>query len=442
MTFVFEKGPSLYKHAKNFIPGGTQLLSKRPEMFLPDLWPAYYKKAKGVEVWDLDDNHLIDMTTAGIGTCILGYADDDVNTAVKSAVDEGSMATLNCPEEVELAELLCDIHPWADMARFTRSGGEALTVAVRIARCATGRERIAFCGYHGWHDWYLATNLSDGKNLSSHLLPGLAPHGVPKGLKGTAVPFHYNDEVEVEKVFAEHGSELAAVVMEPSRYTNPKPGYLEKIRELANKYGVVMIFDEVTAAWRMNMGGLHLKYGVHPDIATFGKGTSNGFALGSIIGKRSVMDAAQNSFISSTYWTERLGFVAGIATLQKIRRENLHEYLNHIGEKARSTITEIAQSHGVPIKYLGHNPLSVLSFDVEDELKSLVSTLYTQECLFRGFLASKPFYPCLALKDEHIAKFSPVADEVFKTIGAGLKSRTIESLLKTRAADSGFKRLN
>lgn len=442
MEFTFKKGPELYQRAKNFIPGGTQLLSKRPEMFLPDLWPAYYKRAKGVEVWDLDDNHLIDVTTAGIGTCILGYADPDVNAAVKSAVDDGSMATLNSPEEVELAELLCELHPWAEMARFTRSGGEALTVAVRIARSATNRDRVAFCGYHGWHDWYLATNLSDGKNLSAHLLPGLAPNGVPQGLKGTAIPFLYNDEEEIEKVFTEHGSELAAVVMEPSRHNDPKPGYLEKIRKLADKHGVVMIFDEVTAAWRMNLGGLHLKYGVNPDMAIFGKGTSNGFALGSVIGTRAIMDAAQSSFISSTYWTERLGFVAGVATIKKMRDEKVSEHLDVIGGKMRSTVTEIAQSHDVPVKYVGHNPLSVLSFEVEDSLKGPISTLYTQECLFRGFLASKPFYPCLALKDNHISMFKPVLDDVFRTIGEGLKSGKIESLLKTRPADSGFKRLN
>ncbi len=393
-------------------------------------------------MWDLDDNHLIEMTTSGIGTCILGYADDDVNAAVKSAVDNGAMATLNSPEEVELAELLCELHPWADMARFTRSGGEALTVAVRIARAASNREKIAFCGYHGWHDWYLATNLSDSDNLNDQLLPGLSPNGVPKGLKGTAIPFHYNDEAEIESVFANHGNELAAVVMEPSRHTDPNPGYLEKIRSLADKHGVALIFDEVTAAWRMNLGGLHLKYGVNPDMAIFGKGTSNGFALAAVIGKRSIMDAAQNSFISSTYWTERVGFAAGVATIKKMRETNLHNHLDYVGAKLRSGISEIAQSHDIKIKYLGHNPLSVLTFDLGPELNDIISTLYTQEFLLKGFLASKPFYPCLAHDDDKIDKFLVAADDVFKTLRDGIQSGNVASLLKTRAADSGFKRLN
>jgi glutamate-1-semialdehyde aminotransferase len=175
-------GQRLYTQAKTRIPGGTQLLSKRPEMFLPDQWPSYYSRARGVEVWDLDGNKYIDMSYNGIGACVLGAADPDVDEAVKAAIDAGSMSTLNAPEEVELAELLCELHPWAEMVRYARSGGEAMAIAVRIARAKTRRDRVAFCGYHGWHDWYLAANLAEEKALDGHLLPGLEPTGVPRGL--------------------------------------------------------------------------------------------------------------------------------------------------------------------------------------------------------------------------------------------------------------------
>ena len=212
-------GISLWEKVKKIIPGGTQLLSKRSEMFLPDGWPSYYSKAKGVEIWDLDGKKYIDMSIMGVGACILGYADNDVNTAVHRAVDAGSISTLNCPEEVDLAELLLKLHPWADMVRYAKTGGEAMAVAVRIGRAHTDKDIVAFCGYHGWHDWYLAANLADNKNLDGQLLPGLEPKGVPRGLKGTALPFNYNNLNELERIVEKN--DVGVIVMEPLRITNP-----------------------------------------------------------------------------------------------------------------------------------------------------------------------------------------------------------------------------
>ena len=186
------RGWELFSEACRLIPGGTQLLSKRPSLFLPGGWPSYFSKASGVEVTDLEGTTYVDMSMMGIGACVLGYADPDVDRAVKAAIDKGVASTLNAPEEVELARLLIDLHPWARMARYSRGGGEAMAMAVRIARAHTGRDKIAFCGYHGWADWYLAANLAEDAALDAHLLPGLEPRGVPRGLQGTALPFHYN----------------------------------------------------------------------------------------------------------------------------------------------------------------------------------------------------------------------------------------------------------
>ena len=287
------KSQELYKKAKRLIPGGTQLLSKRSEMFLPEQWPAYYKKAKGIEIWDLEDNKFIDMSIMGIGSCILGYADEDVNRAVIDAVKAGSMATLNCPEEVELAELLLKLNPWADMARFARTGGEAVTVAVRIARAYAGKDKIAFCGYHGWHDWYLAANLADDANLDGHLLPGLEPLGVPRGLKGTSIPFKYNQIDELEHII--NNNDIGVIVMEPIRHYQPEDNFLGKVRKIADEVNAVLIFDEITSGWRLNVGGAHLLYDVYPDIAVYGKAMSNGYPMAAVVGVREVMDAAQST---------------------------------------------------------------------------------------------------------------------------------------------------
>ena len=199
-------GQQLYVKAKQLIPGGTQLLSKRPEMFLPEQWPSYYSKARGCFVWDIDGKKYCDVTISGVGACLLGFADPDVNEAVKKTVDHGSMATFNAPQEVELAELLCDIHPWANMVRYARTGGESMAVAVRIARTYSGKDKIAICGYHSWSDWYLAANLSADGSLDGHLLPGLEPNGVPRALAGTALTFRYNQIEQLEAIVAEHGN--------------------------------------------------------------------------------------------------------------------------------------------------------------------------------------------------------------------------------------------
>src|SRR3989338_2144900 len=210
-------GQSLYRRAKKLIPGGTQLLSKRPEFLLPDQWPAYYSKVKGVEVWDLDGKKYIDMCQNGVGACVLGAGDPDVDTAVLQAVANGNLSTLNCPEEVELAELLVELHPWAQMVRYARCGGEAMAVAVRIARASAGRDKVAFFGFLGWDDLYLAANLTEDHALDGHLLAGLAPAGVPRGLTGTMLPFRYNQVDDLKAIVRDHGEELAAIVMEPTR---------------------------------------------------------------------------------------------------------------------------------------------------------------------------------------------------------------------------------
>ena len=253
-------GQKLWKRAKHIIPGGNMLLSKRAEMFLPDLWPAYFSKAKGCKVWDLDGRQYIDMSLMGIGTNTLGYGHPEVDEAVRKTIDAGNMSTLNCPEEVYLAERLVELHSWADMVRFARSGGEANAIGIRIARAASGKDKVAFCGYHGWHDWYLAANLGGKKNLAGHLLPGLEPNGVPSNLRDTVFPFAYNRFDELEALVKTH--DIGVIMMEVSRNEGPQDGFLEKVRKLATSRGIVLIFDECTSGFRQTFGGLHKLYGV------------------------------------------------------------------------------------------------------------------------------------------------------------------------------------
>jgi len=432
-------GANLYNKAKKIIPGGTQLFSKRPEMFLPDFWPAYYDKAKGCKVWDLDGNEYIDMSYMGIGACILGYADEDVNTAAKKAIDKGNMSTLNCPEEVELAELLCELHPWAEMVRYARTGGEAMSVAVRIARAKTNKDTILFCGYHGWHDWYLSANLSEDEALDGHLLPGLEPKGVPRGLKGTAIPFNYNDRDGFLKLINKYKDDVGIVVMEPIRNYYPKEGFLETIREITKKLGIALIFDEVTSGWRLNIGGAHLNYKVEPDIAVFAKAISNGYPMAAIIGKSDIMETAQDSFISSTYWTERIGPVAALATIKKLKRDNVPKHLINIGKEVQEGWKKLSEKHGLNITVSGINPLGHFSFNYDNPL--VLKTLFTQLLLENGFLATTAFYASFAHKDEHVEKYLEAVDEAFNFISKAIKEGNPEKYLKGPICHTGFRRL-
>ena len=291
-------GSKLWQQAKKIIPGGNQLLSKRAEMFLPDFWPAYYKKAKGCEIWDLDDNHYIDMSIMGIGTCPLGYANDEINIAVGEAIANGSMTSLNCYEEVELADKLIELHPWAGAARFARTGGESCSIAVRIARSHSGKDKVAFCGYHGWHDWYIATNLGDDKNLDEQLLPGLAPSGVPRKLSGSVIPFKEGDIESFEAIVEAEKDNLGVVVMEVFRHAMPDLAFIKRIRELCTAHNIVLVFDEISSGFRLNIGGSHLLWDLEPDICVLGKALGNGHPIGAVIGKSDIMQAAQESFIS------------------------------------------------------------------------------------------------------------------------------------------------
>jgi len=432
-------GQALYQKARRLIPGGTQLLSKRPERFLPDLWPAYYSRAKGAAVWDLDGREYLDMSSMGVGACVLGYADDDVNQAVLEAVQAGSMCTLNAPEEVELSERLLELHPWARMVRLARGGGEAVAVAVRIARAYTGRELVAFCGYHGWLDWYLAANLADTQALDGHCLPGLEPAGIPRGLRGTAIPFRYNVLEDLQAIAAQHPRQLAAVVLEPVRNTEPAPGFLEGVRDIARRAGAVLIFDEVTSGWRMVNGGIHLRYGVQPDVAVFAKALGNGYPIAAVAGVEPVMQAAQTSFISSTPWSERIGPAAALATIRQFQRLNVSGRLTEVGARIQAGWTEAVRRHRLPAHVEGIPPLGHLVF--EGEPAAALETLFAQWMLEQGILASGHCYVSFAHRDEDVARYLDAVDRVFARIARAIGQGTVEASLRGPVRQAGFQRL-
>ena len=431
------KGPDLWQQAKRLIPGGSMLLSKRSEMYLPEGWPAYFDRTEGCVVWDLDGNRFLDLGFMGVGTNILGYSHPKVDEAVRRAIDKGNLSTLNAPEEVYLAEALIELHPWADMARFARSGGEACTIAVRIGRAASGKDKVAFCGYHGWHDWYLAANLSDDDSLDNHLIPGLEPNGVPQALRGTSLPFQNND-LEGLKALLDANSDIGVIYMEPQRSTPPEPGFLEGVRTLATERGAVLIFDECTSGFRRSLGGLHLHYGVEPDIATFGKSLGNGYAITAVIGREDVMQAAQSTFISSTFWTERIGPSAALAALEVMREEDAPQQVHLIGNTVQEHWRSLATSHGLDVTLSGLPALASFSINGLDPLA--VKTYVTARMLREGYLSGVNLYASLAHTPEILDNYFESLAPIFESLGS-MDNLGLAKSLPAGPAQSGFTRL-
>ncbi|RRD71729.1 MULTISPECIES: aminotransferase class III-fold pyridoxal phosphate-dependent enzyme [unclassified Desulfovibrio] len=422
------------------IPGMTQLLSKRPDMFSLGVWPGYYSRAKGAKVWDLDGREYLDMSIGGIGACVLGYADDEVDDAVARVVRNGVACSLNCPEEVELANLLCDVHPWADMVRYARGGGEALSIAVRIARAYTGRDVVACCGYHGWSDWYLAANLAEDSALDGHLMPGLAPSGVPRGLQGSTHTFRYNHPEELCAIVEKHGRSLAAVVMEPVRSAMPDPGFIETVRQLVDDVGAVLIMDEVSAGFRYCLGGAHLVlHQVQPDMAVFSKALGNGYAISAVIGKADVMQAAQKTFISSTNWTERVGPAAALACMKAYARRKPYEKFTRLGQRIKKSWVELGAAHGFAAHAEGMDAMSHFVFDEDDFLA--FKAYFVQCMLEEGILASSLCYLMDAHTDADVERYLAACGRSFAKLADAKKAGDIHERLKGAPATSGFKRL-
>ena len=433
------KTQKLWRRAKSLIPGGNMILSKRPELFHPDLWPAYFNKAKGCEIWDLDGKKYTDISLMGVGSNILGYANSEVDNAVKSAISKSNISTLNCPEEVELCERLVAMHPWSDMARLARTGGEASAIAVRIARAASGKSKIAFCGYHGWHDWYLSANLKSTDGLKPHLMPGLDPAGVPKSLKNTAIPFNYNKFHELEKIVREH--DIGTIKMEVSRNQKPENNFLKKVRALCNKKKIILIFDECSSGFRQSFGGLHKIYGVNPDMAWFGKALGNGYGITAIIGKREIMDYAQSSFISSTFWSERSGPVAANKTFDIMEKTKSWETITEIGSEVQKKWKFLAKKNNINIQLNGIPALSTFSIVSNDWLK--YKTFITQEMLKKGYLATNAIFVSVKHNTKILKNYFEILDQLFYQISefeTGKKS--VDEKLKGVICHSGFKRLN
>ena len=428
-----------WQRAKNVIPGGNMFLSKRPDIFLPIHWPTYYTKSKGCIIWGLDKKKYVDLSYMGVGTNVLGYNNTQVNNSVFRAIKSGNLTTLNNPDEIILAEKLIDIHKWADMVKFARTGAEATAIAIRLSRAFTKKELVIFCGYHGWSDWYLANNLVD-KKIDQHLLKGLKTEGVSKSLKNSILAFKYNDISELIKIVKKHKNEVSSLIMEVSRNFEPEDNFLKKIRKICDDNKIILIFDECTTGFRYNLGGLHLRYGVNPDLATFGKTMGNGYGITAVIGKKKIMKQTKNTFISSTFWTEKIGVSAAIKTIEIMEKTKPWVKISNTGEYIKKKWKEISLKYGVEINVSGLNAMPTFIFKDNHQI---LKTYVTQEMLKKNILTTNTIYISTVHSNRLIKKYLEEFEIIIKKISKFSKNEIrLKSILEGPVSASTFERLN
>ena len=430
-----------YELAGKLIPGWTQLISRRASQFANGVSPIYAQCAKGARFTDIDGNSYIDWVSA-VGAIILGHADKVVDQAVKEQINRGSLYSLNSPLEVELAEELVDTIPSAEMVRYTKGGGEACAVAVRIARGTSGREKILFCGYHGWHDWYQAANYLVNPEDGEFPFSGIEPIGVPQVLANTVIPFAYGNLTMLEDLLKNNQNQVAAIMMEPIRSALPDPGYLEGVKALAQKHDVILIFDEVSCGWRLSIGGVQKYLNVVPDMTVVAKAMSNGYPMGAVVGLRNVMEPADRMFISSSYWSDNIGLVAALTTIRELKQRDSETRFKEIGDKLIKGINEAITDLGLSGMCSGLYTNPTINLDLPDDtLGSKVNTLFIQEMSSRGVLCYTSLTPTLAHTEEDINLTIQAITDTLVVIQSGLESGDIDSLLTCNIKKDPFRRL-
>ena len=397
------KSDKLWENALRLIPRGTQTLSKCPDQFVDGVYPKFAKKSKGAYVKGLDNKWYLDFM-CGLGPIILGYNHRRTNRAIKKQLRNGIIHSLPTLLEQELAELICEVVPCAEQVKFAKNGTDADLAAVRIARSYTGREHIVKCGYHGWGDWNGVT---------------LRPYGIPKSLKKIISEFEYNNLPSLEKELKKRP--VAAVIMEAQALTTPAPGFLQGVRDLCDKYGALLIFDEVVTGFRWSLGGAQERFGVTPDLACLGKALANGMPLAAIAGKEKYMQELNHAFFSMTFGGECLSLAAAIETIKELKTKD-YNHIWKLGTMLDKGIRDAAEKHNLNIDLKGDGPRHNLTFDSSNEDPSGMKAVFYQEMVKQGILFPNVIYIQFSHTEKDIKKTIKAADKAFKFVSDNINN--------------------
>ena len=420
-------GDALLGRARLVLPGITQTYSKAPDQQVEGVYPVFLERGEGCRVWDVDGNEYIDYPCA-LGPMVLGYGDPEVDAAARERVTEGPVFSLGHSLEVEVAEALVEMVPCAEMVRFLKTGSEAMTASVRLARAATGREHVAMCGYHGWHDWCIGHTARNA--------------GVPQAVRELTHQWTYNDLDSLRTVLTAYRGQVAAVVMEPVGVEAPERGFLEGVRALADEHGALLVFDEIITGFRLALGGAQEYFDVVPDLAAFGKAMANGYPLAAVAGRADVMELiASTVFISSTFGGDTVSLGASLATMQRIRRGGVIDHLWRQGARLMEGFNALASEHEVPARMIGLAPRRVIAFEAAggadaNTLKGLV----WQECLDRGVLLGNANFVSLAHDDAAVQATIDAFDGALKVAGEAVRHGDVAARLRGRPPAEVFRR--
>lgn len=423
-----DKTRALLERAYRAIPSATQTFSKGPNQWARGVSPHFLDRGEGAWVWDVDGNRYLDWLMA-LGPVSLGYRNKETDKAIIDQLSRGIVFSQMSALEVEVAEMLVERVRCADMVRFGKNGSDATSAAIRAARAYTGREVVAACGYHGWHDWYIATTVRD--------------LGVPKAVKALTEVFTYNDPSSLEAIFDHHPGNVACVMMEGIGVEEPKDGFLEKVEKICRQHGALLIFDEIVTGFRLALGGAQEHFGITPDLATFGKGMANGMPLSAVVGRRDVMQIFDRIFFSGTFGGECLSLAACRATIKIFERDNVIGHLWTVGTKLSDGINRLIARHGLGdhVRLLGLPPRTILAFPNVAQNEALIRrTLVMQECVRRGLLYFCSHLPTASHGDEEVAFTLDVLDKALAVLANAIDAGNVTGRLDGPPVEAIFRR--
>lgn len=428
MNGTSEHSHALKLRAEKVIPSCTQTFSKGPAQFVQGVAPVFLQRGKGSHVWDVDGNEYIDYPMA-LGPIILGHNYPAVTEAVSHQMRDGITFSLPHPLEVEVAEMLVEIIPCAEMVRFCKNGSDATAGAVRLSRAFTGRDIIACCGYHGWQDWYIGTTTRN--------------QGVPRAVRELTLPFAYNNIESLGRIFAEHPDQVAAVIMEPIGIVEPFSGFLQQVRELTRREGALLIFDEVITGFRIAPGGAQEYLGVAPDLACFGKALANGYPLAALVGAREIMECLDEVFFSFTFGGETLSLAAAKATIREMLEKGVIAYLWEQGQRVKDGYNVLAKEYGTSrfTECVGLSPRTVVAFRENSGADwPALKSLFQQECLKRGILFSGGHNVCFSHGPGDIDTTLRVYQTAMEIVAEAIRKENVSERLEGKPVQPVFRR--